>query len=443
MLDQVELRLKAGDGGKGSVSFRREKFVPFGGPSGGDGGKGGNVILRADESVNTLRAYKYKRSYKAENGQAGMSKNKHGKDGEHLALNVPPGTLAYLHRDTGEKELLADLEKHGQELVVARGGNGGFGNSHFATSTNQAPRIAQPGVPGQERKIILELRLIADAGIIGYPNVGKSSLLAAISAARPKIADYPFTTLEPELGVVSLDKGTFVLAEIPGLLEGAHTGRGLGHSFLRHAMRTKVLIHLLDGCSESPLDDMVKVNNELSMFDTTLAKRPQVVAINKVDLPQVQERVENLKEVFAEAGITPFFISAAAGIGLDELVQDTWRLLKSANIRLKVTLEAPAKVFHPEPVDRARVQRKGHSFILVDPAVERLLDKLDLEDPEDLKEFNQALEKLGINRTLKEAGVKSGDTVATGNLEWTWTNDEDRSNRRDLRPDSPGASRRS
>ena len=429
MLDRVELQIKAGDGGKGAITFRREKFIPFGGPFGGDGGKGGNITIKADENMNTLRAYKYKRSFKAENGGAGMTKNKHGKNGENLSIGVPPGTLVYLKNELGEAELLFDLEMVGQEVVVARGGNGGYGNLHYATATNQAPRIAQPGIPGQKKSVILELRLIADVGIIGYPNVGKSSLLAALSRAKPDIADYPFTTLEPVLGVVQVGEKYFILAEIPGLIEGAHVGKGLGHNFLRHAMRTTVLIHLLDGTSAFPLEDMIRVNNELALFDASLAKRTQVLAINKVDLPDVQARVDELKVIFAEAGLTPVFVSASEKLGLDELVAETWKILQPAQTKAKLAQVAlePVKVFRPEAVDKdARIHRKGNRFILAEPKLESLLDKLNLEDPEDLQEFNDALEKLGINQALKGSGVKSGDTILTGKLEWTWINDEDR-----------------
>ena len=238
MLDRVEIKVKSGEGGRGAVTFRREKFIPYGGPFGGDGGKGGDIYIQADSSINTLRAYKHIRSFKAEKGQNGMTKGKHGKNGEDLILKVPPGTLIYRKSEEGEPYLIADLENDGQKMLVARGGRGGWGNIHFATATNQAPRVAQPGQSGQDRELILELRLIADVGIIGYPNVGKSSLLACLSAAKPKIADYPFTTLEPVLGVVERPETHFVLAEIPGLIEGAHSGKGLGINFLRHAMRT-------------------------------------------------------------------------------------------------------------------------------------------------------------------------------------------------------------
>jgi GTP-binding protein len=433
MLDKVELKLKAGNGGKGAVTFRREKFVPFGGPFGGDGGRGGDIVVQADDGVDTLRAYQRRRTFKAENGQGGLSKGMHGANGASLILKVPPGTLVFLKTATGGQELLADLEAASQQAVVARGGNGGYGNIHFATATNQAPRIAQPGIAGQEKIIILELRLIADAGIIGYPNVGKSSLLAALSAANPKIADYPFTTLEPILGVVQANSGSFVLAEIPGLIEGAHRGKGLGHSFLRHAMRTKVLVHLLDGSSPAPLDDMIRVNNELSMFDAALAKRPQVVAINKVDLPEVKARVDELKATFAEADVTPLFISAAAKIGLKELVRETWQLLNAADLRTRVSLPAPTAVFRPLPVDAAaKVRKRGNSYIVVDPDLERLLDKWDPADPADWPDFYARLEQLGTDQLLKSAGAKSGDTVITGNKEWKWYSDAYRRDRRDV-----------
>ncbi len=264
-------------------------------------------------------------------------------------------------------------------------------------------------------------------GIVGYPNVGKSSLLTALSRARPEIADYPFTTLEPQLGVVDAGSGNqFILAEIPGLIEGAHSGRGLGHSFLKHAMRTRVLLHLLDGGSAEPLEDMFKVNNELAMFDTTLSSRPQVVAVNKIDLPAVQERRRMLEKSFAEAGVKPVFISAATGEGLSDLVKTIWQTLKERAVseQLEPAGEKPPQVHRPKPQLRGiKAYRRGNTYILSDPGIERLLDRLDLETPEDLEEFNQALEKMGVNKTLKEAGAKSGDTVKIGDMEWTWFDD--------------------
>jgi GTP-binding protein len=271
MYDRVAIRVRAGKGGDGVVSFRQEKFVPFGGPDGGDGGDGGDVIIKAEGSVSSLRAFERRRFYKAANGEGGKGKKKHGKKGKNLILTVPVGTVILSKTQVGGKALMADLEEAGQQVVIARGGKGGWGNTRFVSATNQAPQIAQIGEIGEENSVILELRLIADVGVMGYPNVGKSTLLAACSAAKPKIASYPFTTREPILGAVEVGQRSFVLAEIPGLIDGAHLGRGLGHDFLRHVGRTKILIHLVDGSSASPVEDMIQVNNELSLYDSALA----------------------------------------------------------------------------------------------------------------------------------------------------------------------------
>lgn len=353
MFDRVKLGVKAGDGGSGAVNFRREKFVPFGGPDGGDGGDGGNIIIMADKNINTLISYRRFRTYKAEKGGRGQGKKKHGKNGEDLTLKVPVGTVIWAKSASEDVCMLADLEKPGQSMIAAQGGRGGRGNVHFATSTNQAPRTAEEGTPGEERTIILELRLIADAGIIGYPNVGKSSLLAAVSSAKPKIADYPFTTLEPELGVVEVGQNRFVLAEIPGLIEGAHMGKGLGHDFLRHAMRTRVLIHLIDGSSASPVEDFVRVNAELALFDTALAQRPQIVAVNKIDLPEVKSKEAEIKEAFASMNISPVFISAAKGEGLTELIDKTWKRILATG---ETEAEVPEKIFRPKPKPSPKTQ---------------------------------------------------------------------------------------
>jgi len=271
---RAEIVVKAGDGGDGIVSFRREKFVPYGGPDGGDGGDGGDVIIRADPSITNLRLFKQRRFYRAGDGKNGRGKRQHGKKGENLLLTVPVGTVLFAKTQRGGDALIDDLAQPGQQIMVAKGGKGGLGNIHFASSTNQAPQIAQRGDVGEEKALILELRLFADVGIIGYPNVGKSTLLAAASAAKPKIASYPFTTREPILGVVEVGRESLVLAEIPGLIDGAHLGRGLGHDFLRHILRTKMLIHLVDGSSVSPVENMVQINAELSLFDSSLEQKP-------------------------------------------------------------------------------------------------------------------------------------------------------------------------
>jgi GTP-binding protein len=346
MFDRTEINVKAGDGGDGVVSFRREKFVPFGGPDGGDGGDGGDVIIAADESTSSLRAFRGRKHFKASRGGNGGRQDKHGKNGKSLTLAVPAGTVVSHKSQVGGDSLIADLDKPGQSVVVAKGGKGGKGNARFATSTNQAPRTAEPGTGGEENDIILELKLIADVGVIGYPNVGKSTLLAAVSAARPRIAGYPFTTLEPVLGTVEVGTRSFVLAEIPGLIEGAHLGRGLGHDFLRHIVRTRVLIHLLDGGSPSPAEDMAQVNTELSLFDSALAGKPQLVAVNKLDLPQVQARREELRKSFSAIGTQVFFVSAVSGDGIPQLLAAAEKLLRSA------PRPEPAKrkkVFRPQP----------------------------------------------------------------------------------------------
>ena len=346
MFDKVGIVVRAGDGGDGIVSFRREKYVPFGGPDGGDGGDGGDVVAVADPAVTSFKILARKKNYRAANGVKGGSKKRRGRNGESLKIAVPVGTVVSYKSQIGDNSIIADLEQPGQQVVVAKGGKGGFGNTRFATSTNQAPEVAQEGEEGEENAIILELKLIADVGLIGYPNVGKSTLLAAVSAAKPRIASYPFTTREPVLGVVEVGKLSFVLAEIPGLIDGAHLGRGLGHDFLRHIMRTQVLIHLVDGGSPSPVDDMIGVNNELSLFDSSLAKKPQLVAVNKIDLPQVREKLAEIKKSFSAAGMKAIFVSAASGEGIPELTAQAAKLVQSV---AKPEAAKIKKVFRPQP----------------------------------------------------------------------------------------------
>ncbi len=353
MFDRVEIGVKAGRGGNGIISFRREKFIPFGGPDGGDGGDGGDIIIRADASVDTLRIFRQKRFYPAGNGRDGEGKKKHGKKGKNLVVPVPVGTMVSHKAQISGDVVIADLAQPGQQVVVARGGKGGLGNAHFASATNQAPRIAQRGEAGETGSLILELKIIADVGIIGYPNTGKSTLLAAASAAKPKIASYPFTTREPILGAVEVGSRLFILAEIPGLIDGAHLGRGLGHDFLRHIVRTRMLIHLIDGSSASPVDNMIKVNNELSLYDSALVQKLQLVAVNKIDLAEVRSRLAEIKEAFSQSGIRPLFISAATGEGVAELMADTEKML--ARITPPQRGEEgnpPLKVFRPQPRDR-------------------------------------------------------------------------------------------
>lgn len=421
MIDHVEINVKAGNGGNGAVNFRREMYVPYGGPDGGDGGKGGSVIVRADRSVDNLRAFRQRNFYKAENGHNGAGRKKFGANGEDLILPVPPGTLITALDEEGQETTLADLGSEGDSIVVAAGGKGGFGNVHFKSSVNQAPRIAQKGEAGEERDVRLEMRLIADVGIIGYPNAGKSTLLAAASAAKPKIASYPFTTLEPILGVVEEGSDTFVIAEIPGLIEGAHLGKGLGHDFLRHAMRTKILIHLISSDSASPTDDLVKVNNELALFDPTLGQKPQIVAVNKIDIPEVQEVLDVIKSELVTAGIKAHYLSAETGEGVKALMAAAWKLLKEERAA-EMLPEPPVKVFHPQPREpRINVERQGNEFVIHAPGLDRLIAGQGATSNELRWQLNIQLEKHGVNNALEKAGVKAGDRVRCGDLTWEWS----------------------
>jgi len=421
MLDKIGILVKAGDGGDGAVSFRHEKFVPFGGPDGGDGGDGGDVVIMADPGVTNLGIFRRKRLCRAGNGENGKGKKKHGKRGEDLVLRVPVGTIALDKTRISSEALIADLEQPGQHAVVARGGKGGLGNTHFASSTNQAPQIAQKGEVGEEKSLILELRLIADVGVIGYPNVGKSTLLAAASAAKPKIASYPFTTLEPALGVAEVGQKSFVLAEIPGLIEGAHLGRGLGHDFLRHVMRTKVLIHLIDGSSASPVEDMIRVNTELGLFDSALAQKPQLVVVNKIDLPQVRARLDEIRGALGDAGTPVLFVSAATGEGVTELMAEAMRMLNRVMAEVEASKKIPRTVFRPQPKDAGiGVSKEGDDFVVVAPQLERIVARVDMTNPEVRRQLQRQLARLGVSKALEKAGVKPGDKVRCGNFEWEW-----------------------
>jgi len=419
MIDRAGIKVKAGDGGRGVVGFRREMYVPYGGPDGGDGGKGGDVIIRADRSTDSLRDYRQRKMFRADNGHNGAGRRKHGKDGKDIVLAVPPGTMIFTE-ENGSRVMLADLEKDGDKVVVAVGGEGGWGNVHFKSSTNQAPRIALRGEKGEEKTIRLEMRIIADVGIIGYPNAGKSTLLAKASAAKPKIASYPFTTLEPVLGVVEIGMESFVMAEIPGLIEGAHTGKGLGHDFLQHAMRTKIFIHMVDGTSEKPAEDMIKLNGELAMFDTSLAQKQQITAINKVDLPEVKEKLKSIKEEFSGAGIRAHYISAATGEGVDRLMAEAMKVLKSQKAEEKKA-ELPVKVFRPQPrEDRIKVEREGDTWVVKASWLDRLIAGGGASAEELHLQLNQQLSRLGAEKILEKAGVKAGDKVRCGDLVWEW-----------------------
>jgi len=413
--DEAKIYVKAGDGGNGCVSFRREKYIPFGGPNGGKGGKGGDVYLGVDPHLNTLINFKKRSHFKAQRGDHGRGKNQTGKQGEDLTIAVPPGTVAY-DADTGQ--LLADLIQPEQRAIVARGGRGGRGNAAFATPTNQAPRLAEKGEPGQERWLRLELKLIADVGIVGVPNAGKSTLLAAVSAARPKIADYPFTTLEPNLGVVTVDDRDFVLADIPGLIEGAHAGAGLGHQFLRHVERTRLLIHLLDGASADPLSDFEKINEELALFDSQLARKPQVVVLNKMDLPQTQALWPRIRREMKKLELEAMSISAVTGQGVPTLLQRVAGLLDSLPRKEPVIEEV--KVFRLEEEEPFSITQEKDGWRVRGPEIERVVAMTNWEYDEAVMRFQRILEAMGISAALEKAGVEVGDTVSIGDIELEW-----------------------
>jgi GTP-binding protein len=416
--DQVKIRVEGGAGGNGCVSFRREKYVPLGGPNGGNGGSGGNVYLEADRHLNTLISFQGRRHFKAERGGHGQGKDRQGAKGKDITLAVPPGTLV---RDAESEELLADLKMPAEKVLVAQGGRGGLGNAAFASPTNQAPRIAERGEAGQSRWLFLELKLLADVGIVGCPNAGKSTLLAAVSAARPKIADYPFTTLVPNLGVVTLDDRDFVLVDIPGLIEGAHAGTGLGHDFLRHIERTRVLIHLLDGTSPDPLRDLADINEELRLFNPRLADKPQLVVLNKMDLPQARDVWPAVEDELRRRQVPACSISAATGSGVREMVNQVLRLLDSLPEEEELGEEEIA-VFRPEAEEEAfTISKEGEGYRIKGRQVERLVARTDWRYDESINRLHRALERMGVTEAMEEAGVQEGDTVYIGEIELEWS----------------------
>jgi GTP-binding protein len=419
LIDRVEIEVKAGDGGNGTVSFRREKYIPYGGPDGGDGGDGGNVILVATANENTLlRYHRGRKRFAAECGAKGGTKKMHGKNGNDLVLLVPPGTLVFMKGAAGS-ELIADLVANGQSLVVAKGGRGGKGNVHFTKATNQTPRIAQKGEKGEVFSLVLELKLLGDIGIVGHPSVGKSTLLAAASSARPKIAEYHFTTKEPVLGVVAVGDRMFVLVEIPGLIEGAHRGVGLGHDFLRHAERTRGLIHLIDGMSPDPKADLAQVNEELSLFSPGLAAKPQIIAINKIDITEVRDRMPELKKKFKRTGSPLHFISAATGEGVAELMAAACRMIDAVPVAAPKKEEA--KVFRPQPQrERIVVERDGDVFVVSSTKALNLVERMDVDSYEARAYIWLQLGRMGIIAALKRAGAEPGNVVRFGDIELEW-----------------------
>jgi len=416
--DQVTIHVQGGKGGDGAVAFRREKYIPYGGPSGGDGGKGADVIFEVTPHLNTLYHFTYQKEFVAPNGENGRNKDQHGAGGEHLVVPVPPGTLV---TDAETGTLVADLTEPGQRVVVAKGGRGGRGNIRFATSTNQAPRIAERGDPGESCNLKLDLKLLADVGLVGKPNAGKSTLLSVTTAAKPAIADYPFTTLQPNLGVVALSHSeTFVITDLPGLIEGASQGKGLGLEFLRHIERTRVLIHLLDGTAPDPLEDFQVINEEMASFGHGLMEKPQIVVINKLDMPEARERFPELKDTIAAQGYEVMGISGITTEGVRALLGRAYQLVQETPVP---TFKAPPPVLRPEPLDDDSFtisQDNDGAWRIRGGKIERAVRRTNLNYHEGILRLHHYLEKKGVIAALRESGIHEGDTVRIGDYELEW-----------------------
>ncbi|WP_133966459.1 GTPase ObgE [Eubacterium limosum] len=422
-VDQAQIYVTAGNGGHGGMSFRREKYVPNGGPDGGNGGRGGNVIVQADNGLRTLLAFKYRKKYKAESGGNGTGGRSTGKSGEDLLIKVPVGTVV---KDKTTGRILCDLSEDGESSIVAQGGRGGLGNMNFSTSTRQAPRFAQGGVKGQERTLVLELKLLADVGLLGFPNVGKSTFLSMVTAAKPKIANYHFTTIVPNLGVVEWkDYDPFVIADIPGIIEGAHEGTGLGIQFLRHVERTKLLIHMLDASGSEgrdPLADFKAINEELKEYNERLAQRMQVVALNKTDLIADPEELELLVSEFEAMGYEVFPISAATGKGIDALLSRVIQLLDEiGEVEPIFEVEADEDVVYKADFDEEpfTVHKEGDVYV-VEGDFERLINSVNFEDFDSIGYFQRVLKDKGIFKKLEEMGIQDEDTVRLQDIEFEY-----------------------
>ncbi len=421
-VDKATIKVKAGNGGNGAVAFHREKFVAAGGPDGGDGGRGGNVVLEVDNNMSTLMDFRYKRKYTAENGGDGGGKRCFGKDGQDLVIKVPQGTVV---RDKETGAVIWDMSK-GSPFVLAKGGSGGWGNKHFATPTRQTPRFAKAGLPGEAKEVILELKLLADVGLVGFPNVGKSTLLSVVSKAHPKIANYHFTTLYPNLGVVFVDEGvSFVMADIPGIIEGAAEGAGLGHDFLRHIDRCRLIIHVVDVSGSEgrdPIEDFEAINAELEQYSAELADRPQIVVANKIDIAEDEELVQRFRDYIAEQGLKLFEISAAAHMGVKELVKHTaWML----NDLPPVTVYEPDIIEIKEEPCKAEdiiVTQYDDVWVLEGEWLERLVRNVNFSDYESRMYFDRMLRGSGIFERLEDMGINEGDTVSIFDLEFEYQN---------------------
>ncbi|MFC5466726.1 GTPase ObgE [Lederbergia graminis] len=416
-VDQVKIFVKGGDGGNGMVAFRREKYVAMGGPAGGDGGKGASVIFQVDEGLRTLMDFRYQRHFKAPRGEHGMSKGQHGKGAQDLIIKVPPGTVV---KDEDTNEIIADLIEHEQQAVIAKGGRGGRGNTRFATPANPAPEIAENGEPGQERNVILELKVLADVGLVGFPSVGKSTLLSVVSAAKPKIAEYHFTTIVPNLGVVETDDGrSFVMADLPGLIEGAHEGVGLGHQFLRHIERTRVIVHVIDMSGlegRDPYADFTTINQELQEYNLRLLERPQIIVANKMDMPDAEQNLQEFKEKLTED--YPIFpISAISRQGLRELLYAIAdQLEQTPEFPLHETIQDDTinrVVYRHEKAEQEfEISRDPDgSFVLTGDKIERLFKMTDFSRDESVRRFSRQLRSMGVDDALRERGAQHGDTI--------------------------------
>ncbi len=411
-IDRAKIRIKAGNGGNGAVAFRREKYEPSGGPFGGDGGNGGNIIVQVDEGMRTLMDFKYQHSYKAENGENGKSKKMTGKTGKDLILKVPPGTLI---KDVNTDKVIADLKGKDQSIVLAKGGKGGKGNARFATSTRQAPRFAEPGEKGEEIWVVLELKLLADVGLIGYPNVGKSTLLSVMSAAKPKIANYPFTTLSPKLGVVKVDEQrSFVMADIPGLIEGAHEGAGLGHKFLRHIERTKLLVHIIDASGlegRDPIKDFYQIKEELENYNPKLAQKPQIIVANKMDTLEARENYILMEKEFKEKDFEIYPISAITNEGIDKLKYAIWNRLTKIEGDYETFDEEIDLTDVEEDKPQIVVKKEAGKYIVEGEFIESLLYSTNFNDLDSLRYFQNVIRQKGIVDELKELGIDNEDSV--------------------------------
>ena len=420
-VDYTKIIIKSGDGGNGAVSFRREKYVASGGPDGGDGGKGGDIYFVVDPDSNTLINFRYNKKYKAENGQNGSGSRCYGKSGEDLYVKVPRGTVV---RDVETGKLIADLSKEGQTELILPGGRGGKGNCHFATSTRQAPRFAQDGEKGLEKEIILELKLLADVGLIGFPSVGKSTILSRVTSARPKIAEYHFTTLEPNLGVVKTEFGdSFVIADIPGIIEGASEGVGLGLRFLRHIERTRLLLHVIDASASegrNPVEDFNTINKELKKYSEKLSERKQIIVANKADVIQDEELYKELEKLAKENDMEIFKISAVTGEGLKELFAYVSKILKTLPKEDLEEAEEKKVYTLKEESEGFDVRKEDGMYIVDGPAIEKIMSRANLEDNESLYYFQKSIRFLGVEDRLKEMGVQEGDTVKFVDWEMEW-----------------------